>query len=32
MALLMGEETRAALREGRLRGLLVDREGGILRG
>jgi thiamine biosynthesis lipoprotein len=32
MALLMGGETRAALREGRLRGLLVDREGGILRG
>jgi thiamine biosynthesis lipoprotein len=32
MALLMGEETHVALREGRLRGLLVDREGKVLRG
>jgi thiamine biosynthesis lipoprotein len=31
LALLMGEETRAALREGRLRGLFVDRDGVIHR-
>jgi thiamine biosynthesis lipoprotein len=32
LALLMGDETRAALVEGRLRGLLVDRQGVVLRG
>ena len=31
LALLMGEQTRGALREGRLRGLFVDRDGEILR-
>jgi thiamine biosynthesis lipoprotein len=30
LALLMGDGTRAALREGRLRGLFVDRDGAIL--